>query len=143
MAHLAGIPEAQQPGRNRLGRLFSSLVDGDILPDVFSLFAEKSEGRIDSSLAPKRSNLDIEDLSRELVLSAEPLRILKAFVADVTHGTHHHVVPAHTAFDTVSYTAITSSTLPSAYVMQALNISKRRIMPVQLQSHMKDTPEYA
>lgn len=41
MAHLAGNPEAQQPGRNRLGRLFSSLVDGDTLPDVFSLFAEK------------------------------------------------------------------------------------------------------
>ena len=96
MAHLAGNPEAQQPGRNRLGRLFSSLVDGDTLPDVFSLFAEKSEGRIDSSLAPKRSNLDIEDLSRELVLSAEPLRILKAFVADVTHD--HHTAPTHTGF---------------------------------------------
>ena len=107
MAHLAGNPEAQQPGRNRLGRLFSSLVDGDTLPDVFSLFAEKSEGRIDSSLAPKRSNLDIEDLSRELVLSAEPLRILKAFVADVTHD--HHTAPTHTDFDTVS------STEPSDY----------------------------
>ncbi len=104
VAHLAGNPDARQPGHNRLVRLFSSLVDGDTLPDVFSLFAEKSEGRIDSSLASKRSNLDIEDLSRELVLSPEPLRILKAFVADVTHGTHHHVVPAHTAFDTVSYT---------------------------------------
>ena len=109
MAHLAGNPEAQQPGHNRLGRLFSSLVDGDTLPDVFSLFAEKNEGLIDSSLTPKRSNLDIENLSRELVLSAEPLRILKAFVADVTHDTHHHVVPTHTNFDTVS------STGPSDY----------------------------
>ena len=53
MAHLAGNPEAQQPGRNRLGRLFSSLVDGDTLPDVFSLFAEKNEGLIDSSVAQK------------------------------------------------------------------------------------------
>ncbi|MBF4808378.1 MAG: tetratricopeptide repeat protein, partial [Lancefieldella rimae] len=104
MAHLAGNPEAQQPGHNRLGRLFSSLVDGDTLPDVFSFFAEKNEGLINSSLAPKHSGLDIENLSRELVLSAEPLRILKAFVADVTRGVHHHGVPTHTDFDTVSYT---------------------------------------
>ncbi len=87
MAHLENDPEAKQPGRNRLGKLFSSLVDGDTLPDVVSLYAEKNESASRLLFNQKRSKLDIEDLSKKLALAQHPLEVLQTFVRDaLTHA---------------------------------------------------------
>ena len=73
-------PEAKQPGRNRLGKLYPSLVNTDVLPDESLDAAQNNQhvGSIDQT--GWHTKLNIEALSLTLTESITPLEVLKHFV---------------------------------------------------------------
>ena len=73
-------PEAKQPGRNRLGKLYPSLVNTDVLPDESLDAAQNNQhvGSIDQT--GWHTKLNIEALSLTLTESTTPLEVLKHFV---------------------------------------------------------------
>lgn len=80
MTHQENNPEAKQPGRNRLGKLYPSLVNRDVLPDE-SLDAAATKHEIGSiNQANWHTKLNIEALSLTLTESVNPLEVLKHFV---------------------------------------------------------------
>ena len=73
-------PEAKQPGRNRLGKLYPSLVNTDVLPDE-SLDAAQNDQHVGSiDQTGWHTKLNIEALSLTLTESTTPLEVLKHFV---------------------------------------------------------------
>ena len=73
-------PEAKQPGRNRLGKLYPSLVNTDVLPDE-SLDAVQNNQHVGSiDQTGWHTKLNIEALSLTLTESTTPLEALKHFV---------------------------------------------------------------
>ena len=80
MTHQENNPEAKQPGRNRLGKLYPSLVNRDVLPDE-SLDAAATKQQVGSiNQAGWHTKLNIEALSLTLTESIAPLEVLKHFV---------------------------------------------------------------
>ena len=73
-------PEAKQPGSNRLGKLYPSLVNTDVLPDE-SLDAVQNNQHVGSiDQTGWHTKLNIEALSLTLTESTTPLEVLKHFV---------------------------------------------------------------